>query len=109
MEKTQVKRDYAQILEGSNRLEKLLILLLTGLLYIGHTRLFGFVFWGVCTYPFAWLYYWHGANGAVFAGAAAIHLLVFEITYWFWSDRKQELKNLKLALTEIIHHIKQQK
>ncbi len=107
MEKTQVKRDYAQILEGTNRLEKLLILLLTGLLYIGHTRFFGFVFMAICTYPVAWLYYRHGASEVVFAGAAAIQLLVFEITDWFWSDRKQELKNLKFTLTEIIHHIKQ--
>jgi uncharacterized membrane protein YedE/YeeE len=109
MEKTQIERDYDQILEGTSCLEKRLILLLTGLLYIGHTRIFGFVFMGVCTYPTAWLYYLHGASEAVFAGAAAIHLLVFEITYWFWNKRKQELKNLKLALTEIIHHIKQQK
>lgn len=109
MENSQIERDYAEILEGTNRLEKLLILLLTGLLYIGHTRFFGFVFMAICNYPIAWLYYRHGASGAVFAGAASIHLLVFEITYWFWNDRKQELKNLKLALTEIIHNIKQQK
>ena len=97
MEKSQIEKDYKQILNGTNRLEKMLILLLTCLLYLCYTRFFGFVLMGVCTYPISWIYYQHRADVAVFAGTAVIHLLVFEITYWFWNDRKQELENIKLA------------
>jgi hypothetical protein len=105
MEKSQIEKELVPILDGTNRLEKMLIPLFTRL-YVSHTRLFGFVFLGLCTYPIAWLYFRHVTSGAVFPGAAAIHLVVFEITNWFWSDRKHELKNLKLAVTLINYHLK---
>ena len=108
MNRSQVEQDYAQILEGTNRWGKLMILTLTGLLYMLYTRWFGFLFMGLCVYPIAWVYFLTGCNETIFAAAAATHMLIFEITYRNWNDRENELKYLDRALKFIHHHLKQQ-
>jgi heme O synthase-like polyprenyltransferase len=106
MEKSQVNRDYSQILEGTSRYEKLLILLLAAVLYVLHTRLFIFLFLALFTYPIAVFLFLKGAGVWIFVGTSVIHAAVFEATSIRWHERQYEVNYQKQAVKYILKKLK---
>lgn len=105
METPKVEREYTQILEGASRLERILILLFTMMLYVAHTGFFVFVLLGLFTYPVAIVLYLQGADKMIFPGTAVIHFVIFEATCMLWPERKTEMNFQKEALIFIFNNL----
>jgi hypothetical protein len=101
MEKAQIEREYSEILMGCSKFEKGIILLLTGALYVVHSKIFLFILYGFFTYPIAIVFYLHGAGEILFGVTALIHFATLEVSCRFWPDRTAEMAKLKEAISVI--------
>ncbi len=106
METSKIVTEYTQILKGSSRIEKVLILLFTIMLYVGHTRTFIFLFHSLFIYPLAVLLYLKGSGAVIFAGSVVIHLTISEGTCLLWSDRKTVMNYQKAAMIFVLNTLK---
>jgi hypothetical protein len=105
METPKIEREYTQILKGASRLERVLILLFTIVLYVAHTRFFIFLLLALFTYPVAIVLYLQGADKMIFVGTSVIHFVIFEATCMLWPERKTEMICQKEALAFIFKNL----
>lgn len=99
---TKIENEYAAILKDCSAIGKVVILALTALLYVVHSKPFLFVFYGLLTYPFAFFYYVKGADAFVFFGTALIHFITLELSCAIWPEREKELKHFQEAINFMI-------
>jgi hypothetical protein len=106
MKNSAIYTEYQKILQDCSQNEKILILLLTLLMLICHTRVFVFICMGLFIYPVAVYFYLTGATPILFAEAFLIQCLASMAVCKNWPERKTEKSNQQEAFFIIFDNIK---